>query len=919
MIDFLNNTIKHINKQKIFFDIRSFVFFALINVNFIYSQTINLTSPNGGEILSFGFSINIEWTSIGISSVSIEYSINGGANWKTVATNVPSPGTYLWAVPNEPTTLGLVKVKNGSTMDSNASFFFIKSPQFSVDSTIKILPIGNSITYDQMRAEFRYAQDKISYRYFLWDNLRTNNYNIDFIGHKLGGYSQFPDPENNGIPGIKDNQMLTLLSSGYDPITENPVTSGNYLITYHPDIVLLHIGTNGVDVDQSATDVESILNWIDDFEIAQSKDIWVILALIIDDADNALSDTGGNDPSITTFNNNIKNMAQVRINNGDKILIVDMQHDAGLYYHIDTSYPYTDGDMYDGLHPNDSGKAKMANLWFEALKIILPNSITSSPNITSMPITTAYVGLPYRYNVNASGVGAPDYLFVTTTYIPPSGMNINQTTGIIDWTPRVSDVGNHTIEVKAHNSPGGDSPIQQFTINVLSTPTLTNNLVSYWRLDETGTPSSFEDLPGINDAYPIDAPISVSGIVGNALSFNGTTNKVDVLDDSSLYFLPGESFTIETWVKTTQGGSTEKVFLGKFDGYVNYSLGVNTSNQTKFEIKDSVGNTITVFGPAVNDGIWHHLAGCVNRANSRLSIYVDGVRNSTNWTFDPSGFFSHDPLTLGYYKYNNFYSGLLDEVAIYNRRVPGFELARHYISGLARKEYSDKYVLVKVKAFLQGPFNGTNMNTTLRDNNYIPLDIHPYTLSPWNYDGLERVPTYPDGVVDWVLVELRDPVDPSIVISRRAAFIKDDGNIIEIDPYNTLGSTDIIFPGVKQGNYYIAIKHRNHLGIMSSAAHPCSTSSSTLYDFTTGQDKAFTTGPAPMADLGGGKFGMFVGDANSDGTINAMDYNNYWLIQNGTPYDYSMKLGDFNLDATINEVDFNNYWLLNNGKATQVQ
>ena len=62
---------------------------------------------------------------------------------------------------------------------------------------------------------------------------------------------------------------------------------------------------------------------------------------------------------------------------------------------------------------------------------------------------------------------------------------------------------------------------------------------------------------------------------------------------------------------------------------------------------------------------------------------------------------------------------------------------------------------------------------------------------------------------------------------------------------------------------------------------------------------------------------MFAGDANSDGTINAIDYNNYWLVQNGTQFNYETKSGDFNMDAVINDVDFTNFWLLNNGKSTQ--
>ena len=57
-------------------------------------------------------------------------------------------------------------------------------------------------------------------------------------------------------------------------------------------------------------------------------------------------------------------MAQARIDNdGDDIVIVDMEDGAGFNYAV---------DMYDILHPNESGYEKMAILWFTTLQTILP-------------------------------------------------------------------------------------------------------------------------------------------------------------------------------------------------------------------------------------------------------------------------------------------------------------------------------------------------------------------------------------------------------------------------------------------------------------------------------------------------------------------------------------------------------------------
>ena len=88
------------------------------------------------------------------------------------------------------------------------------------------------------------------------------------------------------------------------------------------------------------------------------------------------------------------------------------------------------------------------------------------------------------------------------------------------------------------------------------------------------------------------------------------------------------------------------------------------------------------------------------------------------------------------------------------------------------------------------------------------------------------------------------------------------------------------------------------------------------YDFTTGSDKYYG-GAAAAVEVETGVWAMIAGDANGDGTVNAIDFNDHWLPQNGTAYDYS-KTADFNLDATINAIDYNTYWLANNGKATQV-
>ncbi|QSQ26578.1 DUF1929 domain-containing protein [Pyxidicoccus parkwayensis] len=90
-------------------------------------DTLTLVSPNGGENLLVGTSINIRWNTSGsVPAVDLALSQDGGANWAPIASNVVNTGTYAWQVPNLSTTQALVRVSRaggGAPMDvSNAVF-----------------------------------------------------------------------------------------------------------------------------------------------------------------------------------------------------------------------------------------------------------------------------------------------------------------------------------------------------------------------------------------------------------------------------------------------------------------------------------------------------------------------------------------------------------------------------------------------------------------------------------------------------------------------------------------------------------------------------------------------------------------------------------------------------------------------------
>ncbi len=210
--------------------------------------------------------------------------------------------------------------------------------------TTKIMPLGDSITWDWHYNDPRTDAERSGYRNYLWYKLQDGGYNVDFVGSRYNGGAVEPhyDGDNEGYTGITCNELEPKV---YNLLQMNP-----------PNIILLHIGTNDslYHPDANVEGLEQILDDIDRFENDSGHKITVILAQII----NLQKDPGW----ISRYNDNLVEMATDRIDNGDDIILVDMMNGADLLYW---------GDYVDGIHPNNNGYKKMADVWFNALKQVI--------------------------------------------------------------------------------------------------------------------------------------------------------------------------------------------------------------------------------------------------------------------------------------------------------------------------------------------------------------------------------------------------------------------------------------------------------------------------------------------------------------------------------------------------------------------
>jgi len=111
-------------------------------------DTINVTSPDGGEVWYRSVAYDITWTygpDVGAGNVDLDYSVNNGSSWTSIDTGVGiGASPYSWTIPDEDSTHCLVRVSQPSSGISGQSpaVFSMASPAFTVTS-----PAGGEYWY----------------------------------------------------------------------------------------------------------------------------------------------------------------------------------------------------------------------------------------------------------------------------------------------------------------------------------------------------------------------------------------------------------------------------------------------------------------------------------------------------------------------------------------------------------------------------------------------------------------------------------------------------------------------------------------------------------------------------------------------------------------------------------------------------
>ncbi len=226
-------------------------------------------------------------------------------------------------------------------------------------------------------------------------------------------------------------------------------------------------------------------------------------------------------------------------------------------------------------------------------------------------------------------------------------------------------------------------------------------------------------------------------------------------------------------------------------------------------------------------------------------------------------------------------------------------------------------VALQIKGTLQGALLGNSGNNLMRDDlrkkGLLPLE-EPYSkfsqFTHYGEGGGEKVaPSMfeidgANGIVDWVFIELRDANEKNKVIATCSGLMQCDGDIVDVN-----GNDTIKFRNVLNGDYYVSLRHRNHLGLLTSNTYTFLPNQIPFVDLT----YPFTPVLGEDANIEvDGQKALWSGDLNHDGRIIYQGPNNdifFMLLEillddgnkdflpNFINRGYTEK--DFNLDGSV--------------------
>jgi hypothetical protein len=388
-----------------------------------------------------------------------------------------------------------------------------------------------------------------------------------------------------------------------------------------------------------------------------------------------------------------------------------------------------------------------------------------------------------------------------------------------------------------------------------------------WRFYNSQYPLPFEGFK------PKEVPV-IPLVPAYALNFDGSNDYVTLPDSLTSSLTGGNGITVEYKFKGTDVKSA--IRLQNSNGFI-----ISGHNGKHVISTDGGLDSGIQIGGSVTDGEWHHVSFTWERNKpDGFRSYLDGIlvdqRNSAdvNLPLLTSGGTLGGSITSGEYM-----NGSLDEVRLWNRamsneeieyrafcilngRIPGLLANYHFDQGYVNHNNSSETILHDSSTY---SYNGTLNNFALQgsSSNWTSSDAFGFSCI--------GVPTMELDVIQEGFYNTSDRLNMRDTVtvylhSSTSPYAKVDSARSVIDSLTFKGTFS--FRNSSPGYFYFSVKHRNCIETWSSYDEYFTSWTPLLYSMTFGSYSAYGNNLKYLAQF---RYGMYSGDVNQDGTVDATD------------------------------------------------
>lgn len=210
---------------------------------------------------------------------------------------------------------------------------------------------------------------------------------------------------------------------------------------------------------------------------------------------------------------------------------------------------------------------------------------------------------------------------------------------------------------------------------------LTDNLVSYWKLDETS--GNAADSVGSNTLTNTGVVYNTSGKINNGAVFVDSEN--DKLTKSGPATVSGAS-SVAGWIYPTALSDAVTRLFWNSRSPTDYGLDIQIyDSKLRFDIGNGsswLSNTDVTYDFVTNT--WYHIVFAFAATNS-VDIYINGVKvNTTAFTGTPLICDANHDIYLGSESSTTGFDGTIDEVGLWSRQLTQNDVEILYNKGFGR-------------------------------------------------------------------------------------------------------------------------------------------------------------------------------------------------------------------------------------------